>query len=113
MRSIGRSFVAALAAVALSTAVFAAGEFEGTWKVKDTKGKAFQITLTSDGKASADRGEGMTGTWKEDGGAAVITWSTGWTTKIAKEGSGYKKSAFKKGEAGGKPTNTSDAEKVK
>ena len=49
---------------------------------------------------------------KEDGGAAVITWTTGWTTKIAKEGSGYKKTAYK-GKPDGDPTNSSDAEKVK
>ncbi len=33
----------------------------------------------------------MNGTWKEDGNAAVITWDTGWTTKITKEGNQYKK----------------------
>ncbi len=113
MRTILKAALATLAAAALSVAAFAAGEFEGTWKVKDTKGKEFNITLAAGGKASADRGEGLTGTWKEDGGVAVITWSTGWTTKIAKEGSGYKKTAYKKGDAAGEPANTSDAAKVK
>ena len=54
----------------------------------------------------------MTGTWKEEGSAAVITWDTGWTTKISKDGDKFTKTAFKKGEAG-KPANSSAAEKVK
>lgn len=118
MHAIGKFRTAILtAAVALSmtaVAAFAASEFEGTWKVKDTAGKAFEITLTSDGSAKANRtGDGMTGTWKEEGSAAVITWDTGWTTKLSKDGNKYIKSAFKKGEpVDGKPTNTSIAEKV-
>ena len=56
----------------------------------------------------------MTGTWKEDGNAAVITWSTGWTTKIVKDGDGYKKTAYGKGQPlDGPPTNSSDAQKGK
>ena len=91
----------------------AAGQFEGKWKVTDTSGQPFEITLGADGNATANRGEGMTGTWKEEGRAAVITWNTGWTTKIAKEGDKFTKSAFKKGEASdGKPANTSAAEKA-
>jgi hypothetical protein len=113
MRMIGKFTVAALAAAfALATTAFAAGEFEGTWKVKDTKGKAFEIVLASDGKASSTHEKDMSGTWKEEGGAAVITWTTGWTTKIAKEGTGYKKTAYK-GAPTGDATNSSDAEKVK
>jgi hypothetical protein len=113
MRMIGKFTVAALAAAfALATTAFAAGEFEGTWKVKDTKGKAFEIVLAADGKASSTLQKDMTGTWKEEGGTAVITWKTGWTTKIAKEGSGYKKTAYK-GKPTGDATNSSDAEKVK
>ena len=117
MRTIGKTTVAVLAgalALAVTAATsFAASEFEGTWKVKDTSGKPFEIVLGSDGKASADRsGEKLSGTWKEDGGAAMISWSGGWTTKIAKEGDGYKKTAYE-GDTGGEPTNTSDAEKVK
>ena len=107
-----KTFIAAFAgacALALTaTTSFAASEFEGVWTVKDTKGTAFDITLAADGKASADRdGEGMSGTWKEDGGAAVITWSEGWTTKIVKSGDGYKKTASQ----GDKEVNSSDAVK--
>ncbi len=40
----------AAAAVALtSLASFAASQFEGKWKVSDSGGKPFEITLTSDG----------------------------------------------------------------
>ena len=116
---IGKFTTAVLASVVAlamtAVASFAASEFEGTWNVNDTAGKAFQISLASDGSAKADRAsEGMTGTWKEEGSAAVITWNTGWTTKISKEGGSYTKSAFKKGEPlDGKPTNSSAAEKAK
>ena len=56
----------------------------------------------------------MTGTWKEEGNAAVITWDTGWTTKITKEDSGYKKTAYRKGQAlDSPPANSSAAEKAK
>ncbi len=104
------AFIAAMA----GSASFAASAFEGTWKVKDTAGKDFEITLGADGKATATRGEGMSGTWKDDAGTAVITWTTGWVTKISKEGEKYTKTAFKKGAAEGeKPTNSSAAEKVK
>jgi sporulation protein YlmC with PRC-barrel domain len=91
----------------------AASEFGGVWKVQDSNGKPFQITLSGDGSAKADRGEGMTGTWKDEGGAAVIKWDTGWTNKITKEGNKYKKTAYEKGKPlEGPPTNSSDAEKV-
>ena len=107
------------AAFALSVAACsppsAKSDLAGTWKVSDTSGAPFEIVLTEDGNASADRsGEGLTGTWKEDSGAAVITWSEGWTTKIAKDGDSYKKMAWDKGVSmDSPPTNTSSAEKVK
>ena len=62
--------------VVTSFAALAASAFEGVWKVKDTAGHPFEITLSSDGAAKATRGEGMTGTWKEEGNSAVITWNT-------------------------------------
>jgi hypothetical protein len=82
-----------------SLASLAASAFEGVWKVKDTAGRPFEITLSSGGVAKATRGEGMTGTWKEEGDAAVIRWKTGWTTKITTEGDQYKKTAYRKGQA--------------
>lgn len=87
-------------------------EFTGTWAVKDTEGNPFEITLFASGIAEADRAcEGMTGTWTEEGPSAVITWDTGWTTKITKTGSQYIKTAYDQTAAA--PTNTSVAEKVK
>jgi hypothetical protein len=112
-RSITAVLAGALALAVTAATSLAASEFVGTWSVKDTSGSPFEIILTEDGKASANRaGEGMSGSWSEDGGTAVIVWEDDWTTKIAKEGDGYKKSAYK-GDTGGDPTNTSDAEKVK
>jgi len=115
MRTIRKTTTAVLAAaLALAmTAVagFAASHFEGTWKVKDTNGTPFQIVLAPDGTATANRaGEDMSGTWEDENGVAVIRWEQGWTTKIAKAGSGYKKSAYE-GDTSGQPTNTSDAVK--
>ncbi len=47
-----------MAALALTMTTFsslAASQFEGTWKVTDTSGKSFEITLGSDGSAKANR----------------------------------------------------------
>lgn len=106
--------IGAVAALGLMTgAAFAADDFAGTWQVKDTNGTPFEITLSEDGSASANRaGEGMKGTWKAEDGVAVISWEDDWTTKISKDGDGYKKTAYK-GDTSGDPTNSSDATKVK
>lgn len=92
----------------------AKSEFVGTWKVSDTSGAPFEIVLSEDGTAKANRsGEALEGTWKEEGGAAVISWKEDWTTKIAKQGDGYSKMAWDKGVSpDSPPTNTSTAEKV-
>ena len=42
--------------------------------------------------------------WKEEGSAAVITWDSGWVTKITKDGDSYKKSAEKDGKPVGSPS---------
>ncbi len=108
-RNIGTTMLAALVvSAAMAFAALAGSDFEGVWTVKDTDGKPFEITLSADGKASATREEGMTGTWAEEDGTAVIKWDTGWTTKIMKDGDSYKKEAFK---ADGTSANTSDAMK--
>ena len=112
---VAASVVAAFLVVAMtSVSGFAASDFEGVWKVKDTQGKAFKIKLSADGTAAAKReGEGMKGTWKDEDGAAVISWDSGWTTKIMKDGDKYKKVAFEKGAPlDGTPTNSSAAKKV-
>ena len=112
-----KAAIAAVAAASLGVTTFAAlaaSPFEGVWKVKDTAGHPFEITLSSDGAAKATRGEGMTGTWKEQDNSAVITWNTGWTTKITKQGNQYVKEAYRKGQSlTAAPANTSDAEKAK
>ena len=87
-------------------------EFAGTWHVKDTAGNPFYITLLTSGTAEAERaGEGMSGTWTEEDNSAVISWETGWTTKITRAGDAYIKTAYD--ETATTPTNTSEAEKVK
>ena len=113
-RKWAKGALAAWAMLALPATAFAASEFAGTWKVQDTSGASFEITLTDAGEASASRsGEGMKGTWTEEGSAAVIKWDTGWTTKITKEGGSYTKTAFEVGKAVPKEGNSSPAEKVK
>lgn len=117
MRMIGKTTTAALAAaVALAMTAFTAfadKHFVGVWAVEDTSGAPFEITLSEDGKASGNRaGSDMVGTWEEKGDAVVISWRDGWTTKIAKDGDGYKKSAWKEGRTMDQsPTNTSGATK--
>jgi hypothetical protein len=109
-----RKALAAACLFVVTSFALAASTFEGKWKVKDTAGKPFEITLSTSGAAKATRGEGMTGTWKEEGNSAVITWNTGWTTKITKDGNRYIKSAYRKGQSlSAAPANTSDAEKTK
>lgn len=102
--------VGVLAIGITSLAGLAASQFEGTWKVKDVQGNPLEITLSSDGSAKGDRPDNaMIGTWKEEGDAAVISWTTGWSTKITKEGDHYKKTAYKNGKSKGE----SEAQKVK
>jgi hypothetical protein len=114
LRNAASTSLLVVSSICMTIAAFAASAFEGAWKVTDTAGKPFEITLAGDGTAKANRGEGMVGTWKEEGNAAVITWDTGWTTKIMKDDDHYKKTAFSKGQpANGEPANTSEAEKVK
>ena len=97
-------------AIALAGAAFAAEGFVGKYKTTDTDGKPFTIWLSDNGSAKGDRAdEGLQGMWKEEGSAAVITWDSGWVTKITKEGDKYKKTAEKDGKAVGSPV---DAEKV-
>ncbi len=86
-------------------------EFVGTWRVEDSQGRPFEIVLSASGRAEADRaGEGLNGTWDRDGASAVITWDTGWTTKITRTGGGYTKTAYDTTAAA--PTSTSSAEKT-
>lgn len=92
-----------------------AGEYDGTWQLNDTSGKPFTAIFNKDGSASGTHGDAMKhGTWKEENGAAIIHWNTGWTTRIEKKGSQYVKSAYKPGASlSDTPTNTSAAVKEK
>jgi hypothetical protein len=102
---ITKILAAAFAIALTSAAVFAASGFVGKWKTTDTEGKPFAIWLSDDGSAKGDRAsEGLSGNWKEEGSAAVITWDSGWVTKITKEGNSYKKSAEKDGKPAGSPS---------
>jgi hypothetical protein len=113
IRTIAAVMLAAGLAVAMiAFSALAASGFEGVWSVKDSKGKPFEITLSADGKATSTQEKAKEGTWKEEGGSAVIAWTTGWTTKITKEGDHYVKAAYKKGQSlDGPPTSKSDAQK--
>ena len=91
-----------------------AGEYEGRWELKDTSGKPFEVWLHRDGTADGTHNEAMKhGTWSEEGGAAIIHWSTGWTTRIARDGQGYVKTAYRPGTTpADQPTNRSDAKRL-
>ncbi len=73
--------------------------FVGTFKTQDTQGNPMSITLDEEGSASGERGgEQISGSWKDEGGTAVITWS--WQLdheEIAKDGDSYSKSAYQDG----------------
>jgi hypothetical protein len=101
----------AFAVVLTSAAGFAAEGFVGTYKTTDTEGKTFTIWLSDDGKAKGDRAnEGLAGMWKEAGNAAVITWDSGWVTKITKDGDNYTKTAEKDGKLVGEPSKVEKTE---
>ena len=104
------AFAAIAVAVALTASAFAAEGFVGKYKTTDTDGKPFTIWLSDNGSAKGDRAdEGLQGMWKEEGSAAVITWDSGWVTKITKDGDKYTKTAEKDGKPVGSPA---EAEKV-
>ena len=66
IRQMTAAFLATVFVITITTfASFAASGFEGKWKVKDTAGQDFEITLSADGTAKASRGEGMTGTGRQ------------------------------------------------
>lgn len=92
-----------------------AGEFDGTWLLSDTHGGPYKATLSLDGKASGTHGDAMKhGTWKVENGVLLIEWTTGWKTRISKDGDNYIKTSFKPGAAlSDTPTDTSKATKLK
>lgn len=111
--AIASTVAAAFVLALMSIGGLAASDFEGTWKVKDGKGRAFEITLSADGSAKKSAPKEGTGKWKEEVNAAVITWDDGWTEKITKEGDQYKRAGFKKGASlDGPPTFTATIAKA-
>ncbi len=108
-----RVFIAAALVAVLSGSAFA-GDWAGKYVTEDTKGNEMRITLGGDGAAAGlKHGKNLNGTWTDEEGAAVIEWSTGWTTKLSKDGDTYIKSAYRPGtqiEDG--PTHKGPAEKV-
>lgn len=106
-------FSAAMIA-ALTISVGFASEWTGKYMTEDTKGNPFSITLTDNGIAAGEKhGTVLSGTWADEGGAAVIKWTTGWTTKISKDGDRYKKTAYRAGSSmQDGPTHATTAEKI-
>jgi hypothetical protein len=105
--------VAVVLAVALSGAAQAATDFAGTYRTTDTMGGPMQITLYPNGYARAIRpGEALKGRWAAGKRYAVISWTSGWSTKIVKHGHKFKKKAYENAEAKGKPVNKALAVKV-
>lgn len=113
IKSIRVRIAAGIVAVLTSTASFA-DDWAGKYMTEDTKGNVMSITLAGDGKATGEKlGHVLTGKWTNVDGAAVIKWSTGWTTMLAKDGDCYEKTAYRAGtsmEDG--PTHTGSAEKI-
>lgn len=106
---------AVIACISMLTATPSfAGDWVGKYVTEDTHGEPMRIMLTKDGKAAGERqGLALTGTWKEEGDAAWITWTTGWTTRLRMDGDRYTKSAYRVGTSMDEgPTHTASAEKV-
>ena len=112
-KSIKLCVAAGLVAVLTSSACFA-GDWIGKYMTEDTKGNPFSITLTGNSTAAGEKqGHALSGTWQDDGEAAVITWDTGWTTKLSKDGDHYKKTAYRVGASmQDGPTHATGAEKI-
>ncbi|HML92364.1 hypothetical protein [Methyloceanibacter sp.] len=106
-------FAAALLAIAGANAGFAA-DWAGKYLTEDSKGNAFRIVLAAGGEATGEKqGHAMEGTWTNENGAAVIKWTTGWTTVLSRDGEGYRKTVYRPGLAlTDKPTHTIKAEKT-
>jgi hypothetical protein len=113
-KAAGTAIAAVFAVAVMGFNSYAAGDFEGMWQVTDSKGKPFQITLGADGKATGTERPNQSGTWKQQGSAAVISWNTGWTTKIEKADDHYTHTGYRPGQSlRAQPASTSDAEKLR
>lgn len=110
----GFGFVAAALLTLMSVGAGFAADWAGQYLTEDTKGNAFTIVLGDDGKAAGEKqGHAMEGTWTDSGDGAVIKWTTGWTTKLSKDGDAFKKTAFRPGaDMSGEPVSAVAAKKV-
>ena len=85
------------------------GKFLGRWRVGSGTGETFFITLTSDGQATRNNGNGR-GTWSVTNREARISWEDGWHDVIRRVGNGYEKAAFSPGRSfGDRPSNVTEA----
>jgi len=102
---------ATVLALGLASCDGANSAYAGKYKTTDTQGNPMEIALKDDGVATGSRAdESLTGSWKADeGDTVVVTWSDDWTTKIAKDGDKYTKTAYK---AGSQDGETVSAEKT-
>lgn len=109
-----RLLIAAALALGLMACDQVDSGWAGNWKVADTQGQTFYITLNDDGTAAATRTGGPTaGVWSVVEDTVYISWNNGWKATIVKEGDAFKKSAFEPGvRFSDPPTNTSAAQKV-
>jgi hypothetical protein len=80
-------------------------DFEGVWKVKDTAGQPFEITLSGGGAAKASHGEGMVGTRKEEGKTAVINVEHGLDHEDRERGRSIQKTCLRQRPATGRSTH--------
>jgi hypothetical protein len=85
------------------------GKFLGRWRVGSGTGETFFITLTPDGQATRNNGNGR-GTWSVTNREARISWEDGWHDVIRRVGNGYEKAAFSPGRSfGDRPSNVTEA----
>jgi hypothetical protein len=98
----------------LSSAALAAVDFTGRYATTDGTGKPMQIVLAPNGHAWGHRpGEYLRGAWAAGKRYAVISWTTGWSTKLVKRGGHFKKFAYAPGHAPkGKPLSKAYAVRV-
>lgn len=113
IKAIKLCLIAGLLSALADSASFAS-DWAGKYLTEDTKGNVFRITLSADGTATgAKHGTSLNGTWVNEGDAAMIKWSTGWTTMLSKDGDRYEKTVYRRGTSmGGPPTHRTGAEKL-
>lgn len=87
--------------------------YVGYWKVSDTKGDNYYITLSSSRNATSTYRNGEKGKWSLMGDRAVVTWRDGWKAMFYRDGKDFKVRTFAPGvDIESKPYHVSFAEKV-